>query len=101
VSVKEYLQLARNSEKDIRHEMHQNIIKFQSRIQWSSTVIYTDFEKGGHHNYVQNLFIIPKEIIDVVHDKLRTYPVAHTIKGQIENLIINFNDAICIVILWV
>lgn len=95
VSIMEYLMFTRKAEKRIRQDMHQNIIKIQSGIKWSSRVSYTGFVQTKHHHYTHELFVIPQHLIEKVQDKLRTYPVAHIVKGQIENLIINFNDAVC------
>jgi hypothetical protein len=94
ISFMKYLRFAQRADRETRIQMHLNIIKFRSRIQWVSSIKYNDFNSKGHYDYALDRFQIPKQVIDDLQNRLRVYPVSHTIKGQVENLIINFNDAI-------
>ena len=94
VSVWDYIHFTRNVDPDFRVGMQRNIIKFRSRIQWSSDVTYKPYDEGSHYNYPYERFALDKGTMNEVFDKLRTYPVSNTIRGQIENLIINFNDGV-------
>ena len=94
ISLKEYLDFSAIIESWSPKKISRDIIKLRSRIDWVSGVKYKDFDDDLHYDYdLQAYRIKPDEIINI-QNQLRTHPIPHVYKSQIENLMINYNDAI-------
>ncbi len=94
ISFFEYFLLIKTANKKFKDEFVQNVIKFKSKIIFKNKNDYKKFDEAKHYNYRLHRYKIDQKTFEDIREKLRTYPVPHTIKGQIENLILNLNDAI-------
>ena len=95
ISLQEYIEfLAKAVNKSRSKKICQHINRFRSRVSFHSKdkLEKADFEK--HFFYDLNSYRINKEDHETISEQLRVYPIPHTLKSQVENLILNFNDAI-------
>lgn len=94
ISIKEYLVFVKNAGTATSREMSLHVTKFRSQIEWSSEVKYKGFDRSLHHYYEQTKYKISTALFSKIQKGLRDFPVSFTFKGQIENLISNYNDAV-------
>lgn len=94
LSIKEFIEFTGKMEALKEKEVSKNIVKLRSRIQWISKVSYEGFTENMHYEYDLKKYKFSQPLIEKIQDNLRTFPIPHIYKSQIENLMINYNDAI-------
>lgn len=94
ITINEYLNMELHCSKgNNREELSKHITKCRSRIRWESTISHSKIRNKLYYHNLEK-YQIKKNYNSKLQDALRIYPIPHTFKSQIENIIINFNDAI-------
>lgn len=94
ISFRDYISFAQKGDKGLRDKINNHVVKFRSRLQFNVKVSYNEIDPERHYPYDLESFKLPKDVVSDAQNKLRVYPVPYIFKNQLENLIINFNDAV-------
>ncbi|UAY51298.1 hypothetical protein [Ferruginibacter albus] len=94
ISFSEYFLLISTINQKFHAGFVQNFINHKAKLRFENTIKYFSYDISKHYTYELEEYKIDENKFNKIIEKLRVYPIPHTIKGQMENLILNFNDAV-------